>query len=88
MAKIKDVAKNFKDNDLPVDTMWSDIDYMVDYIDFTLDANRYPPEEFRNFLKDYSLRFVPIIDAGIAIGDNRGFKVGFERDVFIKNAWG
>jgi alpha-glucosidase (family GH31 glycosyl hydrolase) len=39
-----DVAKNFKEHDLPLDTMWSDIDYMVDYIDFTIDNKRYPPE--------------------------------------------
>ena len=36
-------------------------------------------------MKDQNLRFVPIIDAGIATGDNVGFKEGFKRDVFIKN---
>ncbi len=68
--------------------MWSDIDYMVDYIDFTIDKNRYPPDRFSKFLKDYNLRFVPILDAGIAIGDNAGYHEGIKRDIFIKNSRG
>lgn len=28
---LKDVIKGYENNDIPLDTIWSDIDYMVDY---------------------------------------------------------
>ena len=31
VSKLKDVIKNYESNSLPLDTIWSDIDYMQDY---------------------------------------------------------
>lgn len=36
-----DVWQEFIKDDLPVDTIWSDIDYMTDFTDFTIDTTRY-----------------------------------------------
>lgn len=36
-----DVWNNFTHHDLPFDVIWSDIDYMVDFMDFTIDKSRY-----------------------------------------------
>lgn len=30
-SMLKDVIKGYENNDIPLDTIWSDIDYMVDY---------------------------------------------------------
>jgi len=35
-------------------------------------------------LRDNDLHWVPIIDAGIATGDNDAYNEGKDRDVFIK----
>ena len=37
VSYLEKVLSNFEKNDLPLDTIWSDIDYMVDYEDFTID---------------------------------------------------
>lgn len=37
ISMLQDVIKNYEANDLPLDTIWSDIDYMIDYEDFTID---------------------------------------------------
>lgn len=31
------VVQKFELYDLPIDVIWSDIDYMIDYYDFTVD---------------------------------------------------
>ncbi len=58
---------------------------MVDFQDFTIDAKRYPLQEFADFLNKNGLKYIPIIDAGIAVGDNVAFNEGVKRDLFIKS---
>jgi alpha-glucosidase (family GH31 glycosyl hydrolase) len=36
------VIKGYEENNLPLDTLWLDIDYMIDYEDFTIDESRFP----------------------------------------------
>jgi alpha-glucosidase (family GH31 glycosyl hydrolase) len=61
---------------------------MAGYQDFTINETRFPLEPMRRLLKDYNLHYIPIIDAGVAIGDNRAYKEGIEQDIFIKNTSG
>lgn len=62
-----DVVKNYEANDLPLDTIWSDIDYMIDYEDFTIDESRFQLDQMRQILSKY--KYIPIIDAGIKVND-------------------
>lgn len=80
------VLKSYKDNDLPLDTIYSDIDYMIDYEDFTIDENRFPLEGLKEIMKDY--HYVPIIDAGVKVTDGTAYNEGKKRGVFIKDANG
>ena len=64
--------------------MWSDINYMNSYIDFTIDDNNFPPDQMRNMLTQYNKRWVPIIDAGIAL-NNDVYKIGFNNNVYTKD---
>lgn len=36
-SELREVIKQYEDNNLPIDSLWSDVDYMEDSKDFTLD---------------------------------------------------
>lgn len=60
------VAK-YKDAGLPLEAMWSDIDYMDRYMDFTVNPDTYPQVEFRKFvdkLHANDQKFMMIVDPG------------------------
>jgi len=80
-----DVVNNMTHHKLPMDVIWSDIDYMDNFTDFTVDYDRYDLAEFRNLLE--KVRWVPIIDAGVFINyTTPAYIVGTEYDVWIKSA--
>ena len=60
---LKNVITNFKKNDIPLDTLWSDLDYMVNSEVFTIDETRFPLDQMKKLIEDY--RWIPIIDPGI-----------------------
>lgn len=60
------VAK-YKEVDLPLECMWSDIDYMDRYMDFTVDSATYPLVRFRKFIDSLhanNQKFMMILDPG------------------------
>lgn len=81
-----DVIKNYEANDLPLDTIWSDIDYMIDYEDFSIDETRFPLDQMRQILTKY--RYIPIIDAGVKVNDGIAYTEGRLRNIFVKTAKG
>ena len=60
------MIKGYETNGIPLDTVWSDIDYMVNYEDFTIDEKRFPIDRMNKIMENY--KWVPIIDAGINYG--------------------
>jgi alpha-glucosidase (family GH31 glycosyl hydrolase) len=66
--------------------MWSDIDYLNNYQDFTFDPVRFNGlGEFVDDLHTANKHYIPIIDAGIA--KRKGYEAyedGLNQDVFIK----
>ena len=85
---MQDVISEYRFYQIPVDTIWSDIDYMWHYQDFTINDKQYMPEVMNKWLLEEHLHYVPIIDAGVAIGENDAYKEGVEKDLYIKNAKG
>jgi len=88
LDKVKSVVDNFNKNDLPLDVVWSDIDYMKDYADFTIDPVRYAGlGQFVKQLHQDKMYWIPIIDAGFKKDkDDKYYKLGEERKAFIKSA--
>ena len=80
---IREVARRYKEADIPVDMIYMDIDYMQDFKDFTVNPERFP--DFENFvreMKEQGIHLIPIIDAGVKIEDGydvyeEGVKNGF-----------
>lgn len=82
------VVNKFSQYDLPMDVIWSDIDYMVDYYDFSVDTTRYNLLDMKNMMNretSEGVHWVPIIDAGVAI-PTAGAVRGAQMDVFIKSS--
>ena len=71
---VRKVAENYRKNNIPLDMVYLDIDYMEKFKDFTVNKKAFP--NFKNFVSDMkknSIRIVPIIDAGIKMED--GFEL-------------
>lgn len=63
------VAKGYRENHIPLDMIYMDIDYMESYKDFTVNADFNDFSGFVQEMKDQHIRLVPIIDAGVKIED-------------------
>lgn len=68
---VREVARQYKEHDLPLDMICMDIEYMQDYADFTVNKERFPDlAKLSADLKAQGIRLVPIIDAGVRIDPN------------------
>ena len=83
---IETVVKRHRENQIPLDMVYMDIDYMQDYKDFTINPQRFP--DFDNFVKKMqkdNIHLIPIIDAGVKIEE--GYEVyeeGVNKGYFCK----
>lgn len=67
-TEIKEVVKMHRENGIPLDSVYMDIDYMERYKDFTIDEQAFPNfPEFVEEMKRENVHLVPIIDAGVKI---------------------
>jgi alpha-glucosidase len=78
------VRDNYRKNNLPLDCIYMDIDYMDSFKDFTVNKKLFP--DFRAFvdeMKAHNIRLIPIIDAGVK--NQKGYPVydeGHEKGYF------
>jgi len=88
---LKNVLTNYQNEGFLIDTLWTDIPYMHNYVDFSVDnvAFKDLKDFIENTLKPQNMHFVPIIDAGISMeSDAQGtnwFNKGQEMGIFIKS---
>lgn len=87
---VREVARQYKEHDLPLDMICMDIEYMQDYADFTVNKERFPDlAKLSADLKAQGIRLVPIIDAGVRIDPNDPTCTeGLEKGYFCKKANG
>lgn len=87
---LKQKVDMYREIRAPIDVIWTDLDYMINKEDFTIDSTKFPLEEFNTWLKDGKIKWVPIIDAGVSkrFNNELGYSEGIRRDVFIKNSQG
>lgn len=65
---LREVQEAFRAEDMPLEGIYVDIDYMERFKDFTVDRDRYP--DFRGLVSNFKANdqyLVPIIDAGVKI---------------------
>ena len=94
-SEVSDVVDNFRKFDIPLETIWTDIDYMNQYRDFDNDQIRfsYPEgEQFLSQLHANGQHYIPIVDSAIYIPNPTNasdayetYTRGNDSDVFLLN---
>ncbi len=87
---VREIAKEFRDREIPCDAIYLDIDYMDGYRCFTWDQERFPdPSALISDLKEDGFQTVVIIDPGIKVDpDYWVYREGLRGDVFCRRSTG
>jgi alpha-glucosidase (family GH31 glycosyl hydrolase) len=83
------VVAQYAKNNIPLDTIWNDIDHMDSYRDFTLSGSFSPPkmQQFLGQLHANGQHYVMIIDPGISTMNGYApYDSGIQQDIFIKTS--
>lgn len=87
---IRAVVKGYRENHIPLDSVYLDIDYMQDFKDFTVNEERFP--DFKAFVEEMKreqIHLVPIIDAGVKMEEGYSiYEEGVEKGYFCKDEQG
>lgn len=83
---IEAVVSGYRDNQIPIDMVYLDIDYMQDYKDFTVNPERFPDfAQFVQKMRENRIHLIPIIDAGIKIEEGYDiYEEGVAKGYFCK----
>ncbi|KAI9142768.1 glycosyl hydrolases family 31-domain-containing protein [Paraphysoderma sedebokerense] len=92
LNEVADVVAKYKEYNIPLEVMWTDIDYMKEYALFTWDPNNFPIPKVKSFLKQLhsnGQKFIVIIDPGIKVDtSDKHYLAGLEQNVYIKDKEG
>ncbi|KAK2805001.1 hypothetical protein FQN51_001095 [Onygenales sp. PD_10] len=94
-SELAEVVSDFEKFEIPLETIWSDIDFMKKYRDFDLDPVAFPESEGQKFLEelhDKGLHWIPMVDAAIYIPNPddptdtyKTYDRGNSSDIFLRN---
>lgn len=86
--KVREIAENFRANQIPCDAIYLDIDYMDGYRCFTWNKKYFPdPKKMIKDLLNIGMKTVVMIDPGIKVDDNYWvFKEGKENNYFCRRS--
>ncbi|KAH9842419.1 alpha-glucosidase [Rhodofomes roseus] len=89
-VEVANVIVNYSNADIPLETMWTDIDYMYNRRIFTVDPDYFPITRMReivNYLHDHDQHYVLMTDPAIAYAPNENYSTfdrGSAADVWLK----
>lgn len=89
--EVAGVVSNYSEAGIPLETMWTDIDYMDARKVFTLDPDRYPLEKVRElvtYLHDHDQHYIVMVDPAVAYQNYTAFQNGVDQGIFLTNADG
>lgn len=88
---IQNVLNSYKNNSIPLDVIWMDIDYMINRQPFTFDESRYGSyDSFNKMISEYNKRLVVILEPQIGLDklDSSIWRNAIKKNIFIKNSRG
>lgn len=82
----RQVVDGYRENHIPLDMVYMDIDYMQDFKDFTFSEENFADfPQFVQEMKDRDIRLIPIIDAGVKVEKGYGiYEEGVKNQYFCK----
>ena len=88
--EVREVVKKHRENHIPIDSLYLDIDYMERYKDFTINPDTFTDfDELVKEMKEQHIHLVPIIDAGVKKEDGYDvYEEGKANNYFCKDADG
>jgi alpha-glucosidase len=83
---VDEVINEYQEANIPLESVWLDIDYMERYKIFTWNDQNYPAvEEKIQSYKNQGIRIIPILDPGIKVEDGyRVYELGLAEGHFAK----
>ncbi|KAH8601722.1 glycoside hydrolase family 31 protein [Bisporella sp. PMI_857] len=84
---VAEVIYNYSKAEIPLEVMWTDIDYMDRRRVFSLDPQRYPLEKMQainKYLHDHNQRQIVMVDPAVAYTDYQPYLEGAKDDIFLK----
>ncbi|GAB7352416.1 hypothetical protein MBLNU459_g2839t3 [Dothideomycetes sp. NU459] len=81
------VVANYSVANIPLETMWTDIDYMDFRKVFTLDPLRYPlnlMQQLVDYLHTHQQHYIVMVDPAVAYQDYAAFNNGVDDNAFLK----
>jgi alpha-glucosidase len=81
------VVANYSAANIPLETIWNDIDYTDYRAIFSLDPLRFPLSRMRQFvdyLHGHDQHYIMMVDPAVSSRDNPAFHDGVAKDVFLK----
>ncbi len=84
--EVREVARGFRERDIPCDVIYLDIHYMDGYRVFTWNEDRFPdPRRLISDLGEQGFRIVTIVDPGVKVDENYPvYTDGREKDLYCK----
>ncbi|KAJ6160394.1 hypothetical protein N7470_003790 [Penicillium chermesinum] len=89
--EVAEVVYNYSQARIPLETMWTDIDYMDARKTFTLDPKRFPPSRMRElvkYLQAHDQHYILMVDPAISYSDNHAYNQGSNDSIFLTDVSG
>ncbi|KAG9246753.1 glycoside hydrolase family 31 protein [Calycina marina] len=84
---VAEVIYNYSQAAIPLEVMWTDIDYMDRRRVFTLDSERFPVQQMQDinhYLHAHDQRQIVMVDPAVAYVDYQSYQAGAVDDIFLK----